>query len=269
MSLGIRILHRSLRPGMTLTAMARANLGATLRLAPHNTSLSKVGSSNALPSMRSISTSRMPRQQQQQQQAPPKRQYDPQEEFKQYQEQMRRKNLTGILYVSSFVIIFLGISYAAVPLYRLLCKRTGFMGTPNTEPTKRDVESLKPVEGHRKLRIKFAGQVSTVLDWSFKPEQKQVSVVPGETALAFFRAVNRSARPVVGVATYNVIPEQAAPYFNKIQCFCFDEQQLDPGEEIDMPVFFFIDPEFAEDPLMDDIDTITLSYTFFKSAGRD
>ncbi|KAJ2595691.1 Cytochrome c oxidase assembly protein cox11, mitochondrial [Coemansia sp. RSA 1721] len=194
--------------------------------------------------------------------------FNPQEEYRRHYEHARRKNLTGILYVSSFVIIFLGISYAAVPLYRLLCKRTGFMGTPKTEPVVRDIESLRPLENHRKLRITFSGQVSTQLNWSFKPEQRQVTVVPGETALAFFKAYNKSDKPIVGVATYNVIPEQAAPYFNKIQCFCFDEQQLDPREEIDMPVFFFIDPEFAEDPLMDDIDTITLSYTFFKSAGR-
>ncbi|KAJ2779564.1 Cytochrome c oxidase assembly protein cox11, mitochondrial [Coemansia interrupta] len=199
----------------------------------------------------------------------PRSQLDPREEFRRHNERARQKNVTGILYVSSFVIIFLGISYAAVPLYRMLCKRTGFMGTPKTEPTIRDVESLRPLENHRKLRITFSGQVSTVLNWSFKPEQRQVNVVPGETALAFFKAYNKSDKPIVGVATYNVIPEQAAPYFNKIQCFCFDEQQLDPKEEIDMPVFFFIDPEFADDPLMDDIDTITLSYTFFKSAGRD
>ncbi|KAJ1951459.1 Cytochrome c oxidase assembly protein cox11, mitochondrial [Linderina macrospora] len=196
------------------------------------------------------------------------RRLTPREEFLKHQEQARRKNVSGILYVSSFVIFFLGVSYAAVPLYRLLCKTTGFMGTPKTEPTVRDIETLKPVEGHRKLRIKFSGQVSTLLDWSFKPEQRQVTVVPGETALAFYKAYNRSEKPVVGIATYNVIPEQAAPYFNKIQCFCFDEQMLDPKEEIDMPVFFFIDPEFAEDPLMDDIDTITLSYTFFKASGR-
>ncbi|KAJ2742474.1 Cytochrome c oxidase assembly protein cox11, mitochondrial [Coemansia sp. BCRC 34301] len=190
------------------------------------------------------------------------------EDYRRYQEAAQRRNASGLLYVSAFVIFFLGSSYAAVPLYRLLCKSTGFMGTPKTEPTIRDVETLKPLEGHRRLRVNFAGQVSTTLDWSFKPEQRQVSVVPGETALAFFKAYNNSDKPIVGIATYNVLPDQAAPYFNKIQCFCFDEQQLDPKEEIDMPVFFFIDPEFADDPLMDDIDTITLSYTFFKASGR-
>ncbi|KAJ2773574.1 Cytochrome c oxidase assembly protein cox11, mitochondrial [Coemansia nantahalensis] len=189
-------------------------------------------------------------------------------EFERFNAAARQRNTSGILYVSSFVIFFLGASYAAVPLYRLLCKRTGFMGTPKTENIVLDPETLRPLEDHRKLRIKFSGQVSTALDWSFRPEQRQVTVVPGETALAFFKAYNNSDKPVVGVATYNVIPDQAAQYFNKIQCFCFDIQQLDAKEDIDMPVFFFIDPEFANDPLMDDIETITLSYTFFKSSGH-
>ncbi|KAJ2239625.1 Cytochrome c oxidase assembly protein cox11, mitochondrial, partial [Coemansia sp. RSA 454] len=180
-------------------------------------------------------------------------------EFEQFHSQARRDNTTSILYVGAFVVTFIGIAYAAVPLYRLLCKRTGFMGTPKTEPVVRDIETLKPLDSHRKLQIKFAGQVSTMLDWSFKPEQRHVTVVPGETTLAFFKAYNNSDKPIVGVATYNVVPEQVAPYFNKIQCFCFDEQQLEPKEDIDMPVFFFIDPEFANDPLMDDITEITLS----------
>ncbi|KAJ1674276.1 Cytochrome c oxidase assembly protein cox11, mitochondrial, partial [Spiromyces aspiralis] len=169
-----------------------------------------------------------------------------------YMAQTRRKNLNGILYSGAFLITFLGIAYAAVPLYRIFCKRTGFMGVPNTDVNIRDESTLRPLEDHRRLRIQFASQVSGALDWQFVPEQSAVSVVPGETALAFYRARNRSDKPVIGVATYNVVPEKAAQYFNKIQCFCFDEQKLDPGEEIDMPVFFFIDPSFAEDPWMDD-----------------
>ncbi|KAJ1938020.1 Cytochrome c oxidase assembly protein cox11, mitochondrial [Kickxella alabastrina] len=273
MSVGIRHL-RGLYSGSTAMRLAlqglhgsngSSNLASLRILGGH--SIYAGPNKSTTTSMRQLHTTKTAHEQQQQQQQR-RRHVDPREEFRHYNEQARRKNVTGILYVSSFVIIFLGISYAAVPLYRLLCKRTGFMGTPKTEPTVRDIESLRPLENHRRLRIKFSGQVSTVLNWSFKPEQRQVSVVPGETALAFFKAHNRSDKPIVGVATYNVIPEQAAPYFNKIQCFCFDEQQLDPQEEIDMPVFFFIDPEFAADPLMDDIDTITLSYTFFKAAGR-
>ena len=93
----------------------------------------------------------------------------------------------------------------------------------------------------------------------------EVNIVPGETALAFFKATNKSDKPVTGVATYNVTPMRAGVYFNKIQCFCFEEQRLGPKEEVDMPVFFYVDPEFLDDPIMDDIKTLTLSYTFFKT----
>ncbi|XP_077708796.1 cytochrome c oxidase assembly protein COX11, mitochondrial isoform X2 [Canis aureus] len=90
-------------------------------------------------------------------------------------------------------------------------------------------------------------------------------VVPGETALAFYKAKNPTDKPVIGISTYNVVPFEAGQYFNKIQCFCFEEQRLNPQEEVDMPVFFYIDPEFAEDPRMVNVDLITLSYTFFEA----
>lgn len=128
---------------------------------------------------------------------------------------------------------------------------------------------LKPVEDHRRLRITFHGAVSDVLDWKFTPQQREVRVLPGETALAFFTATNKSDKDIIGIATYSVTPGQVAPYFSKIQCFCFEEQRLNAGETVDMPVFFFIDPEFAKDPTMAKIDTITLSYTFFKARYDD
>lgn len=101
------------------------------------------------------------------------------------------------------------------------------------------------------------------MPWKFIPQQREVRVLPGETALAFFTATNMSAEDIIGVATYSVTPAQVAPYFSKIQCFCFEEQRLNAGETVDMPVFFFIDPDFVDDPTMTKIDTITLSYTFF------
>ena len=101
------------------------------------------------------------------------------------------------------------------------------------------------------------------MPWKFTPQQREVRVLPGETALAFYTATNKSDEDIIGVATYSVTPGQVAPYFSKIQCFCFEEQRLNAGETVDMPVFFFIDPEFADDPTMQKIDTITLSYTFF------
>ncbi|KAF9968138.1 Cytochrome c oxidase assembly protein cox11, mitochondrial [Mortierella alpina] len=103
--------------------------------------------------------------------------------------------------------------------------------------------------------------------WSFQPQQRQVHVLPGETALAFYTAKNKSSEDVIGIATYNVTPSKVAPHFNKIQCFCFEEQKLIAGEQVDMPIFFFLDPEFANDPDMADVDTVVLSYTFFKARG--
>jgi len=105
--------------------------------------------------------------------------------------------------------------------------------------------------------------VSDVLPWKFVPQQREVRVLPGETALAFYTATNKSDEDIIGVATYSVTPGQVAPYFSKIQCFCFEEQRLNAGETVDMPVFFYIDPEFLNDLNMKGIETITLSYTFF------
>jgi cytochrome c oxidase assembly protein subunit 11 len=101
------------------------------------------------------------------------------------------------------------------------------------------------------------------LPWTFTPQQREVRVLPGETALAFYTATNKSSDDIIGVATYSVTPGQVAPYFSKIQCFCFEEQRLNAGETVDMPVFFYIDPAFVDDPNMKGIETITLSYTFF------
>merc|ERR1740130_2593659 len=103
------------------------------------------------------------------------------------------------------------------------------------------------------------------MPWKFRPLQRSVKVLPCETSLAFYRAHNPSDRAVTGVSTYNVVPMKAGVYFNKIQCFCFDEQRLRAVEEVDMPLFFFIDPEFLEDPQMDGVESICLSYTFFKT----
>lgn len=104
-----------------------------------------------------------------------------------------------------------------------------------------------------------------MLPWKFVPQQREVRVLPGETALAFYTATNKSDEDIIGVATYSVTPGQVAPYFSKIQCFCFEEQRLNAGETVDMPVFFYIDPEFVTDINMKGIETVTLSYTFFKA----
>lgn len=132
-------------------------------------------------------------------------------------------------------------------------------GDSSADPSSR----LLPVTDAQRLRITFAGSTSDILPWKFTPQQREVKVLPGETALAFYTATNQSDADIIGVATYSVSPGQVAPYFSKIQCFCFEEQRLNAGETVDMPVFFYIDPEFLNDPQMNHIETITLNYTFF------
>ncbi|KAK9767425.1 Cytochrome c oxidase assembly protein cox11, mitochondrial [Basidiobolus ranarum] len=181
-----------------------------------------------------------------------------------YRKYQRAKNWEHLMYSTSLLIVVLGLSYAAVPLYRMFCATTGFGGTPNINHTF-EPENLVPVTNSRRLKITFSSNVSNLLEWTFKPQQREVNVLPGETALAFYVAQNKADHDIIGISTYNVTPIKVGQYFNKIQCFCFEEQKLAAGEEVDMPVFFFIDPEFAEDPWMDDVDTITLSYTFFNA----
>ncbi|XP_037318773.1 cytochrome c oxidase assembly protein COX11, mitochondrial isoform X2 [Pungitius pungitius] len=158
----------------------------------------------------------------------------------------------------------IGLSYAAVPLYRLYCQASGLGGTAVAGHDAEQVEAMEPVKG-RVLKISFNADTHASMQWNFRPQQSEIFVVPGETALAFYRAKNPTNKPIIGISTYNVVPFDAGQYFNKIQCFCFEEQRLNPHEEVDMPVFFYIDPEFDEDPRMARVDTITLSYTFFEA----
>lgn len=137
-----------------------------------------------------------------------------------------------------------------------------------TDSNRVTVDKVTPVDTNKRIRIQFTCQSSGVLPWKFVPEQREVYVVPGETALAFYRAKNLAKEDITGMATYSVIPEVVAPYFNKIQCFCFEEQRLSAGEEIDMPVFFFIDPDFAKDPQLRNVDDVVLNYSFFKSSAE-
>jgi cytochrome c oxidase assembly protein subunit 11 len=122
---------------------------------------------------------------------------------------------------------------------------------------------LQPVTTSPRIRVQFNAQVSDMLPWKFVPQQREVRVLPGETALAFYTATNKSDADIIGVATYSVTPGQIAPYFSKIQCFCFEEQRLNAGETVDMPVFFYLDPDMLTDLNVKGIETVTLSYTFF------
>jgi cytochrome c oxidase assembly protein subunit 11 len=132
-------------------------------------------------------------------------------------------------------------------------------GDASADPSTR----LRPVAGAPPIRVTFTSSVSSILPWSFTPQQRDVRIRPGETALAFYTATNHSDEDIIGVATYSVTPPQVAPYFSKIQCFCFEEQRLNAGETVDMPVFFYIDPEFEKDIAVRNIGVVTLHYTFF------
>lgn len=188
---------------------------------------------------------------------------------KEKEERAKFRNRTAAYYSAALGITFLALAFAAVPFYKALCKRTGWGGNPITDASKFTKDKVVPVDTNKRIRISFTCQSSGILPWKFTPLQREVYVVPGETALAFYRAKNMSKEDIIGMATYSVTPEQSAAYFNKIQCFCFEEQRLAAGEEVDMPVFFFIDPEFAKDPGLRSIDDIVLHYSFFRASYTD
>jgi cytochrome c oxidase assembly protein subunit 11 len=166
------------------------------------------------------------------------------------------RNLGVIL--AGVVATMLVMAYASVPLYRLFCQKTGYGGT--TQVAK--IPSGKVVD--RVITVRFNADTHRDLPWHFRPLQTEIKVKVGENALAFYESQNRSDQPVCGMATYNVTPDKAGIYFNKVACFCFEEQVLSPQQCVEMPVQFFIDPDFAHDPDLQDVDTITLSYTFFR-----
>lgn len=152
-----------------------------------------------------------------------------------------------------------GLVCASVPLYTLFCRVTGAGGTP------RIAAAPSPASGRQRIEIRFNGAVMKDMPWRFRPEQQSLTVHLGENALAAFTAENLSDETLTGTAVFNVMPAKAGPYVDKIQCFCFSEQRLGPGEKASLPVSFYIDPAIASDPETSDVHTITLSYTFFKA----
>ncbi|XP_067011669.2 cytochrome c oxidase assembly protein ctaG [Anabrus simplex] len=176
----------------------------------------------------------------------------------------QKKVRSTMYYVAAAGVLAVGLSYAAVPLYRMFCQAYSYGGTTLVSDDGGKVESMAK-KTDRVIKIKFNADTGASMRWNFKPQQNEIKVVPGETALAFYTAQNPTDLPVIGISTYNVVPFEAGQYFNKIQCFCFEEQLLNPHEQVDMPVFFYIDPEFTEDPKMEFVDSLTLSYTFFEA----
>lgn len=175
-----------------------------------------------------------------------------------------QKLKSTLYYLTAAGVLTVGFSYAAVPLYRMFCQAYSYGGTVGIHDDSRKIENMEK-KADRIIKVKFNADLGASMRWNFRPQQNEIKVPVGETALAFYTARNPTDTPVIGISTYNVVPYEAGQYFNKIQCFCFEEQQLNPHEEVDMPVFFYIDPEFSEDPKMELVDTIVLSYTFFEA----
>ncbi len=177
----------------------------------------------------------------------------------------RLKRRNRIMAIASIGVVasMVGLAYAAVPLYRLFCQVTGYGGTTQT------AEAAPSEIGERIIKVRFNADVGAALPWRFRPVQREMTLRVGETGLALYRANNQGQNAISGQATFNVTPLKAGIYFNKIECFCFTEQRLEPGQTVDMPVSFFIDPEISKDPNLDDVKTITLSYTFFQLDPTD
>lgn len=176
-----------------------------------------------------------------------------------------RRNRRTALSMAAFALGMLGLGYASVPLYDLFCRVTGFGGT-TMQVSEAQAAAIKPVA--QKISIRFDGNVDRALPWKFGPEQITQDVRIGERNMAFYKARNDGNQPVTGVASFNVAPERAGKYFNKIHCFCFEQQTLQPGQEVDMPVQYFVDPAILSDPEARDIEQITLSYTFHVSEDQ-
>jgi cytochrome c oxidase assembly protein subunit 11 len=156
------------------------------------------------------------------------------------------------------VVLMVGASYAAVPFYNWFCRATGFNGTTQVAASAPSTGALS-----RKIAVRFDANVGPGLPWKFEPEQTEIEIPIGQVVTVFYNVVNQSARPTTGQAAYNVAPLTVGAYFQKINCFCFTEQTMAPGEKREMPVVFYVDPALAADAENDGLNTITLSYTFY------
>lgn len=177
-------------------------------------------------------------------------------------EPTRHASNRSVVIVCLGALMFMGaLTWAAVPLYQLFCQVTGFGGTPMR------ADQIPNEVFDRVVAVRFDSNVAQGLAWEFKPVQRKIDVKVGENVLAFYTARNTSDRPITGTATFNVSPYAAGPYFAKVECFCFTEQTLEPGESVEMPVSFFVDPSIMSDAEASRIKEITLSYTFYPVPG--
>lgn len=174
---------------------------------------------------------------------------------------MTKQRRTGLI-LGGVAAGMLGLAFAAVPLYDIFCRVTGYGGATDV------AESAPGPVANEQITVRFDAGVGRGMPWVFRPLQREMTMQLGEQGLAFYRAHNPTQRPVTGIASYNVAPHRAGRHFSKIECFCFQEQTLEPGQSIDMPVTFFVEPDIRTDPNASDVQTITLSYTFFESVGE-
>lgn len=178
----------------------------------------------------------------------------------------RPKNRKVALIALSLALGMLGLGFASVPLYRIFCEATGYDGTTRRVD---EAQAATVKDSGRTITVRFDANVERGMPWEFKPLQHTDTISIGVRDMALFWAKNDSKQTVTGTASFNVEPEQAARYFNKIQCFCFTQQTLKPGEEVRMPVIYYVDPAFLNDPDNKDVQEITLSYTFHVNAIGD
>ncbi len=172
---------------------------------------------------------------------------------------LARRNRRMLGGTAAVVVGMVGLAYASVPLYDLFCRVTGFGGTPMVG------QAAPAAAGEAQVTVRFNAATQPNLPWRFTAQQPSMRLRVGEEALAFYVARNTADAPVTGISTYNVTPETVGRYFHKVACFCFEEQTLAPGQQVDMPIAFWVDPRIAEDPQTRDIRTITVNYTFFRS----
>lgn len=179
-------------------------------------------------------------------------------------QQTQRRNLRTGLMALALAAAMVGLGFASVPLYRLFCQVTGFGGTTQVASESQAAGAAAGATGET-MSIRFDGSTARDVPWSFKPVQATDTVTIGQRDMAVYVARNDGPTPITGTATFNVEPAQAGYYFNKVQCFCFTEQTLQPGEEVQMPVVYYVDPAILEDEFMADVEQITLSYTFHRA----
>ena len=179
----------------------------------------------------------------------------------------QRNRRTGVIMLA-VAATMLALGYAAVPLYRLFCQVTGFGGTTQRASEVEAADAAARSAGGTTISVRFDANVARDMPWTFKPLQATDRVAIGQRDMAIFTARNDNVIPITGTATFNVEPEQAGKYFNKVQCFCFTEQTLQPGQEVRMPVIYYIDPAALDDPNMKGVGQVTLSYTFHKAVDQ-